>query len=103
MDNVCAVLPHEQALAALEHFLRTYAPSDTVFQQEGMSIATVLRLTSLVLDNQFFVYNNRLYRQTVGGASGSPLTMPLAYIYLLHWKPALISAIVENKQEIFGR
>ena len=103
MDNICAVLPHGEALDVLEHFLRRYAPDDEIFQKEGMTIDTVLRLVRLVLNNQFFVYSNRFYRQTVGCASGSPLTMPLAYIYLFHWKQALISTIIDNTEELFGR
>ena len=103
MDDVCTVFPHGETLDALKHFLNTYASSDEEFQQQGMTIETTLRLVRLVLENQFFVYNNQLYRQTAGGASGSPLTMPLAYIYLYHCQQVLTTALIDNTQEIFGR
>ncbi len=103
MDDVCTVFPHRETLEALEHFLRTYASSDEEFQREGLTIETVLRLVRLVLENQFFVYNNKLFRQTGGGASGSPLTLPLAYIYLYHYQQGLTTALIDNTQEIFGR
>ena len=103
LDDVSTVFPHRETLQALEHFLNTYASSDEEFQQQGMTIETILRLTRLVLENQFFVYNNKLYRQTAGGASGSPLTMPLAYIYLNRCQKALTTAWIDNTQEIFAR
>ena len=103
MDDVCTVFPHRQTLEALEHFLNTYASFNEEFQQEGMTSETILRLVRLVLENQLFVYNNKLYRQTPGGAFGSPLTMPVAYIYLYHCQQVLTTALIDNTQEIFGR
>jgi hypothetical protein len=103
MDDICTVFPHKETLEALESFLNNYASSDEEFQRQGLTIETILRLVRLVLENQYFVYNNELYRQIAGGASGSPLTIPLAYIYLFHWKPILINNLIENTQGIFGR
>ena len=62
MDDVFTVFPHRETLEAVEHFLNSYAPSDEDFQQQGMTSETILRLVRLVLENQFFVYNNKLYR-----------------------------------------
>ena len=103
MDDVCTAFPHRETLEALKLFLNTYASSNEEFQQEGMTIETILRLVRLVLENQFLVYNKKLYRQTAGGASGSPLTMPLACIYLFHCQHVLATALIDNTQEIFGR
>ena len=103
MNDICTVFPHRETLDALKHFLNTYALSDEEFQQQGMTIETVMQLVRLVLENQYCVYNNKLYRQMGGAASGSPLTMPLAYIYLYHWKPTLMDAFMKSTQELFGR
>lgn len=103
IDDICTVFPHRETFEALEHFLHIYALSDEEFQRQGMTIETILRLVRLVLENQYFVYNNELYQQIAGGASGSPLTLPLAYIYLCHWKPTLITTLIKNTQDIFGR
>jgi len=103
MDDLCTVFPHQETLQALKHFLHTYTQSDKEFQQYGISIETIIQLVRLVLENQFFVYNYKLYRQTAGGASGLSLTLPLAYIYLYYWEPKLITTLMKNKLEIFGR
>lgn len=103
MDDLCVVFPHQETLKALEHFLYTYALFDEEFLQQNISIETIMQLVHLVLNNQYFVYNNKLYRQNAGGASGSPLTIPLAYIYFFHCKPILMNMLMENREEIFGR
>lgn len=103
LDDICTVFPHRETLQSLEHFLNTYALADEEFRRQGVAIETILRLVRLVLQNQYFVYSNGLYRQTAGGASGSPLTVPLAYIYLYYWQPILINSLIDNTQEIFGR
>ncbi|CAF4242382.1 unnamed protein product [Rotaria sp. Silwood2] len=103
MDDLCNIFQHEEILEILEDFLHTYGLSDENFQEHHISIETILRLVRLVLYNQYFVYNNKLYRQMVGGVSGLPLTMALAYIYLYHCRPLLWTMLMNNTQEIFGR
>ncbi|CAF4252545.1 unnamed protein product, partial [Rotaria sordida] len=85
---------------ALEHFFNSYITSDHLIQ--GMTISTIFQLVRLVLDEQYFIYNYKLYRQTAGCASGSSLTMPLVYIYLFYWRQDLLEDLI-NKNELFFR
>ena len=105
MDDLSVVFPHGEVLAALEKFLHLFAATDDDLQRQNVSIDTVLRLVRLVLDNQYFVYNHGLYRQVAGGGSGSPLTLPLAYIYLFFQNdlPSAVNIFNRNLIEIFGR
>ena len=56
----------------------------------GMTIDTLMKMARLVLDTNCFVYDEKYYRQIRGGAMGSPFTMTLANIYMLHWEQPLI-------------
>ncbi len=69
---------------------------------DGMTIDTIIRLVRLVLENQYFIHNYKLYRQIAGSASGSMLTIPLVYIYLFYWQRNLMDPFI-NKNELFGR
>jgi hypothetical protein len=102
IDDVCTIFPHEQTIEALTYFLNVHTSSDEKIRH-GLTVDTIVRLVRLVLENQFFIYNNKLYRQTAGGASGSPSTMPLAYIYMFYRYQPLLTALLNNKNEIFGR
>ncbi|CAF4791758.1 unnamed protein product, partial [Rotaria sp. Silwood2] len=57
------------------------------------------QLVRLVLEEQYFIYNYKLYRQTAGSASGSSLTIPLVYIYLYYWRQHLLQDLI-NKNEL---
>ncbi|CAF4515840.1 unnamed protein product [Rotaria sp. Silwood2] len=99
IDDLCIRFSHEQAINALERFLNAYVPDHHI---QGMTIDTILQLARLVLENQYFIYNYKLYQQTMGGASGSPLTIPLVYIYLFYWQQDLMNDLVP-KNELFVR
>ncbi len=62
----------------------------------------ILKLAHLVLDTNYFVYNNKYYRQIKGGAMGSPFTMTLANVYMLEWEQSLIESQFEQG-ELYGR
>ncbi|CAF1245622.1 unnamed protein product [Rotaria sordida] len=100
INDLCLNFSHEQVITALEHFLNSYISSDYTIQ--GMTISTILQLVRLVLDEQYFIYKYKFYRQTAGSASGSSLTIPLVYIYLYYWQPDLLQDLI-NKNELFFR
>ncbi|CAF1199715.1 unnamed protein product [Rotaria sordida] len=100
INDLCLNFSHQQVMNALEYFFNSYITSDHLIQ--GMTISTILQLVRLVLDEQYFIYNYKLYRQTAGGASGSSLTIPLAYIYLFYWQQDLLQDLI-NKNELFFR
>ncbi len=90
---------HQQVINALERFLNHYVLPDHYIQ--GMTIDIILQLVRLVLDNQYFVYNYKLYKQTEGGASDSLLTIPLVYIYLFYWQHDLLGDLINNNELFF--
>ncbi|CAF4627607.1 unnamed protein product, partial [Rotaria sp. Silwood2] len=55
-----------------------------------LKISTIIQLACVVLDTNTFAYKQKYYRQTKGGAMGSPFTMILANIYMLEWEQKLI-------------
>ncbi|CAF1156420.1 unnamed protein product [Didymodactylos carnosus] len=102
INEFCNKFSHQVMIKALEHFLRTYGTEDNM---HGLTIDTIIKLVSLVLQNQFFVYQDKLYEQTMGSASGLPLTIPLACIYIFYCQPTLLTALIvqqENQNELFG-
>jgi hypothetical protein len=99
IDNLCLMFSHKQVINALECFLNHYVLPDHHIQ--GMTIDTILQLVRLVLDNQYYVYNYKLYKQTTGGASGSLLTIPLVYIYLFYWRQDLLGDLINNNELFF--
>ncbi|CAF3931569.1 unnamed protein product [Rotaria sp. Silwood2] len=99
INDLCTKFSHSHAINALERFLHSYVSDHQV---QHMTIGTILQLVRLVLDNQYFVYDNKLYRQIAGGASGSPLTIPLVYIYLFYWQQDLMNVFLD-KDELFLR
>ncbi|CAF1342751.1 unnamed protein product [Rotaria sordida] len=100
INDLCLNFSHQQVMDALEHFLNSYISSDHSIQ--GMTITTILQLVRLVLHEQYFLYNYKLYRQIAGCASGSLLTIPLVYIYLFYWQQNLLEDLI-NKNELFFR
>ncbi|CAF3277688.1 unnamed protein product [Rotaria sp. Silwood2] len=101
IHEMCTKFSHEVMIKALEHFLLTYATQE---KMEGLAIETILQLVRLVLDNQYFIYRNKLYQQTKGNASGCRLTIPLTCIYLCYTQPTLMSALIDqNHIELFGK
>ena len=99
IDNLCLMFSHQQVINALQRFLNHYTLSKDHIQD--MSTDTILQLVRLVLDNQYFVYNYKLYKQTQGGASGSLLTIPLVYIYLFYWQQDLLGDLINNNELFF--
>ena len=97
---VCTMFPHEMTIDALQALLETHGSEQ---QTHGLTNETIVRLVRLVLKNQFFLYQNQLYRQTIGGGSGSRVTLPLACIYLFHCLPGLITALSNSKHELLAR
>ncbi|CAF1590017.1 unnamed protein product, partial [Adineta steineri] len=100
INDLCSILSHEEILQSLERFLNEYYKSDQRIQT--ITIDTILKLTKLILQNQFFIYKNNIYRQIKGGATESPLTILLMNIYLFYWQDELVKTM-NNQNEIFGR
>ncbi|CAF1322746.1 unnamed protein product [Adineta steineri] len=104
INNICTRFPHDETIKALENILNIHGSQLQDEVGECLSNVVILQLIHLVLDNQFFVYQNKLYQQIKGSASGSLLTIPLACIYMFHCQSTFEMALINNKNnELFGR
>jgi len=111
IHDICTKFSHESVIKALETFLNyihqpEFEKTMTDNIAEGLNNETIIQLVRLVLQNQFFIYDNKLYQQTDGSASGSLLTLPLACIYLFYDQSlSFIDTLINNNKnnEIFGR
>ncbi len=107
INEICTKFSHELAIQALETFLHFHDDElHSVMTENDLTIETIIQLTRLVLQNQFFIYENKLYQQIHGSASGSLLTIPLACIYFFYGQSSILSLIhcfINNPNELFGR
>jgi hypothetical protein len=98
ITDLYTMLPQDEALAILAEFLREHGCEKV----EKISIDTIVQLARLVLQENVFVYDNKYYRQIIGGAMGSPFTLTLANIFMWKWeKQAIVSKLSCN--EVYGR
>ncbi|CAF2942493.1 unnamed protein product [Rotaria sp. Silwood2] len=91
-------IPHQQLLQTLEYFLNDYVMEDTI---QSMNRMAILKLTEFLLQHQYFLYQNCLYQQVVGGGTGLYLIELLIDIYLFYWQQPLL--LYNNQHEIFVR
>ncbi|CAF1285889.1 unnamed protein product, partial [Rotaria sordida] len=89
VSDLYTMIPRNGALEALGRFL---VQNSTRGKINNISVDTILKLARLVLDTNYFVYDNKYYRQIKGGAMGSPFTMTLANVYMLEWEQPLIKS-----------
>ena len=99
IKDLITVFSHEEVLKTLERFLCDHVSDQ---QTSGLSHTTIIALVRLVLRLQYFVYDDKLYRQTTGGGTGLPLIKLLAEIYLFYWQQDLIKFLSKRK-EVYGR
>ena len=100
IKNILTIFPHEQAIEIVERFLYENVPTKEI---QGMSITTIIQLIRFVLVNQWFIYQNQLYRQVSGGGSGISLMSVLVNIILFDWQKEFVITHLQNQNEIFGR
>ncbi len=67
-----------------------------------MSIEAIESLARIVLTENVFIYENKYYRQVIGGAMGSPFTLTLANIFMWDWEQELVEH-QRNSNELYGR
>ena len=98
ITNLYTMLPQEESLKALEEFLREHHCEKV----NGISIETILGLARIVLENNIFVYDQKFYRQIIGGAMGSAFTLTLANIFMWKWEQQAILSKLPT-YELYGR
>ncbi len=93
------MIPRQGALEALARFCIQYSKQGKI---GTLSTDHIMKMARLILDNNYFVYNNKYYKQIRGGAMGSAFTQVLANIYMFEWEQDLIQYQTSHN-EIYGR
>jgi hypothetical protein len=99
VENLFTMIPRDGALAALGRFCNKHLYQGKI---GTFTVDHIMKMARLILDNNYFSYNNKYYRQTRGGAMGSAFTQVLANIYMLEWEQDLIQHQLVH-HEIYGR
>ena len=99
VKDLYTMIPRTGALIALSSFVGKYSKHGHI---GSLSIDHIMRMARLILDKNYFVYQNKYYRQIRGGAMGSAFTQVLANIYMFEWEQELIG-YQHVHQEIYGR
>ena len=99
IHDLDTTLLHHLMIEELEKFLLFHVPHGHI---EGISIRTILQLVQLILENQFYIYDNQLYQQIAGGPTQTYLIRALIDIYLFHLQQHFLS-ILHQHNELFGR
>ena len=99
VNDLCSILPHEKIIEMLERFLNENLSSGHI---QGLTMCTIIELVRLVLKNQMFLFQKRVYRPVKGGTVNSPLTTLLANIYMFYWQADLAKVLLD-KDVVFGR
>ena len=99
VTDLYTMIPRQGALDALARFCIKHALGGKI---GTLAVDHIMRIARLILDTNYFAYNDKYYRQVRGGAMGSAFTQVLANIYMLEWEQELI-AYQLAKNEIYGR
>ena len=92
------MLPQEESLDILTEFLLQHG----YHKVQGVPMDAIRKLARIVISENVFVYENKFYRQTIGGAMGSAFTLTLANIFMWKWEKELVCRQTANN-EIYGR
>ncbi|CAF4921684.1 unnamed protein product, partial [Rotaria sp. Silwood2] len=65
-------------------------------------VSTVKELATIVLQENAFVYDKKVYKQTTGGAMGSLFTLTLAHIFMWKWQKEFVRQ-QDIANEFYGR
>ena len=98
ITDLYTMLPQEESIRIVKKFLTHFNHTHV----QGMTIEAIERLARIVLTENVFIYQNKYYRQIVGGAMGSPFTLTLANIFMWDWEQTLVEH-QKNSNEIYAR
>ena len=100
IHNLRTTLPHHLMIKALHHFFQYYVHSKQI---NGISTTTIVQFIQLILENQFCIYENKLYQQIIGSSINSPLITTLIDVYLFYWQYDLLRRLDMPRNRFFGR
>ncbi|CAF4038986.1 unnamed protein product [Adineta steineri] len=98
IHNLYTMLPQDEALNILVEFLYVHGYKKI----KGIPLDTIRKLASIVIKENVFVYGNKIYQQTTGGAMGSSFTLTLANIFMWKWQKEFVRQ-QDITNEFFGR
>ena len=98
ITDLYTMLPQEESLEMIRKFLSTY----NIEKINSISVDTIIALARIVLKENAFIYDNKYYKQILGGAMGSPFTMTLANIFMWNWEQELVTGL-HSSHELYGR
>ncbi|CAF4162449.1 unnamed protein product, partial [Rotaria sordida] len=98
IHNLYTMLPQEESIKILSEFLQVHGYTKV----KGIDLTTIKTLASIVLQENVFVYDKKIYKQTTGGAMGSSFTLTLANIFMWKWQKEFVRQ--QNiTNEFYGR
>jgi hypothetical protein len=98
ITDLYTMLPQEESLNVLMEFLSHYGYQKV----KDVPIGAIRKLARLVLTENVFIYEEKFYRQILGGAMGSAFTLTLANIFMWKWEKQLVHRQITSN-EIYGR
>jgi hypothetical protein len=96
--DLYTMLPQEESLNVITEFLLQHG----YHKVKGVPIDAIRKLARIVLTENVFIYENKFYRQIIGGAMGSAFTLTLANIFMWKWEKELVRRQLAAN-EIYGR
>ncbi|CAF1308901.1 unnamed protein product [Didymodactylos carnosus] len=88
------MIPQKESIMALCRFLAKCGK----YKINNISIDTFAKLSTHVLDNAYFAYENRLFKQIKGGPMGVAITQILAGVYMFEWEKGILAQQTAEKQ-----
>jgi hypothetical protein len=98
ITDLYTMLPQEESLDVLTEFLLQFGYRKV----KGIPIDGIRKLARIVITENVFIYEEKFYRQVVGGAMGSAFTLTLANIFMWKWERELVRRQLALN-EIYGR
>ncbi|CAF3813930.1 unnamed protein product [Rotaria sordida] len=96
--NLYTMLPQDEALDILIEFLQFHGYTKV----KGIDLEIIRQLAAIVLKENVFVYDKKIYKQTTGGAMGSTFTLTLANIFMWKWQKEFVRQ-QDITNEFYGR
>ncbi|CAF3372163.1 unnamed protein product [Rotaria socialis] len=98
VQNLYAMLPQDESLDVLTEFLTQHG----YYKVQNIPIDAIRKLARIGIKENVFTYENRFYRQIIGGAMGSAFTLTLANIFMWKWEIELVKRF-KSTNEIYVR
>ena len=92
VTDLYTMIPQAESILSIRKMLDKLQ----IKQIDGVKPETIIRLSRLVLQNNYFTYNDNYYHQIRGGAMGSPLTLTLANCYMFFFEENIIKQITNS-------